>query len=162
MTMNIKRRICIPWRRHQLISGCLNIFDLKSYLTAEIRSTCLRQLRSVINLPKSGTSHPDLSGSRIKKEEKAIQAVLDLLENTWINPFDDRVTDLPSGIAAPKDVTSELLAAEVRGKAEYGKFIEDRLTKGVSFYDRLPKLKLKTFGSMRVTKKTKINNSDNS
>ena len=35
----------------------------------------------------------DLKPSRIEKDEDSIQAIMDLLENNWANPFDNRNTE---------------------------------------------------------------------
>ena len=59
----------------------------KYYVNAEYRSTCLRQLRSIIDQQSSRLSHHDLQPTRIKKDESDVQIVIDLLENSWTNPF---------------------------------------------------------------------------
>ena len=45
----------------------------KYYLTAEYRSTCLKQLREIIQLQSSRISHADLEPSRIRRDEDDIE-----------------------------------------------------------------------------------------
>ncbi|KAG0730268.1 hypothetical protein GWK47_028579 [Chionoecetes opilio] len=55
------------------------------YLTADNRAAALRQLRETILVNGSDTSHakhPDLSTSRIKRDESGVTAICDLLEMT--------------------------------------------------------------------------------
>ena len=57
------------------------------YLTAEYRSICLRNLREMVHEKPPGVSHADLEPSRMRKDKESTQAVVDLLESTWVNPF---------------------------------------------------------------------------
>ena len=90
----------------------------KYYVNAEYRSTCLEQLRSIIDQQSSRLSHHDLQPTRIKKDDSDIQIVIDLFENSWTNPFSETPGDL-AGLAtdrvAPNDVTHELLDAHQIG-----------------------------------------------
>ena len=64
----------------------------KYYVNAEFRSTCLRQLRSIID--QQSSSHHDLQSTCIKKDESDVQIVIDLLENSGTNPFSETPGDL--------------------------------------------------------------------
>ena len=83
-------------------SGGTKGFSLKPaalsryYLTAEYRSTCLKQLRELPNIKPPGVSHHDLESSRIRKDELALQSLVDLMETEWINPFWGDPTELIS------------------------------------------------------------------
>ena len=89
----------------------------KYYVNAEYRSTCLKQLRSIIDQQSSRLSHHDVQSTRIKKDESDVQIAIDLLENRNLfkqktNPFSETTGDLAgpaSGRVAPNDVTSDLL-----------------------------------------------------
>ena len=102
--------------------------------------------------------HLDLTPSRIKKDEYAVQALLDLLENNWTNPFAEGQTGLlniTTG-AAVSAVARDLLSGQKKGEETRQKFQESRLEKGQNFFERLPRLNLKTFDSAKRCK-TKVN-----
>ena len=132
----------------------------KYYLTAEYRSMYLRQLRDMIGQGKSRLSHADLQGPRIKKDEADVQAFIDLMENSWINPLSPDEMDLVSfstGTMAPPDVTRDLLRAVEVGEEAYQVFKQTRLEEeapSVKFHDKMTKKNLKTFTD--VTKKNFI------
>ena len=102
--------------------------------------------------------HHDLTPSHIKKDEYAVQALVDLLENNWTNPFAEGQTgqlNIATG-AASADVARDLLLAQKKGEEARQKFQESRLERGQNFFERLPRLNLKTFdGAKRC--KTKVN-----
>jgi len=54
----------------------------------------LRQLRDIRGLGGSKLNHPDLQQARINNDEADIQALMDLMENTWINPLRHDQDDL--------------------------------------------------------------------
>ncbi|KAK5924833.1 hypothetical protein CgunFtcFv8_017411 [Champsocephalus gunnari] len=56
-------------------------------------------------------NHTDLQLPRIKKDEKDVNAFVELMENSWINPLSHDHTDLVSlstGMVAPPDVANGL------------------------------------------------------
>ena len=62
-----------------------------------------------------------------------------------------------SGAIATSDVPADLLQAHAKGEQELSKFVETRLRSDkVSFFDRLPKLKLQTFSKMSQQKTVKV------
>ena len=48
----------------------------------------LRELRDVIGLGGSKLAHLDLQRSRIQKDKADVESLVDLMENTWLNPKD--------------------------------------------------------------------------
>ena len=120
----------------------------KYYVNAEYRSICLRQLTGIIDQQSSRLSHHDLQPTRIKKDESDVQIVIDLLENSWTNPFSETPGDLArlaTGRVAPNDVTRDLLDVHQIGNATYKKFQSERIKANLhQFHDGLSKLKLKT------------------
>lgn len=99
--------------------------------------------------------HHDLTPSRMKKDEDSVQALEDLLENNWTNPFAEGETELlniSTGVAASPDVTRDLLSAQKKGEEARQTFQESRLEKGQNFFERLPRLNLKTFDSKKERK----------
>lgn len=134
------------------------------YITAEYRSGFLKQLRNMIDLKHCGTGHTDLEKSRIMKDEQAIQNLLDLMENNWINPFGSEpleLTSLSTGTVAPPHIASDLLTAKEKGELAYKSYKENRLqTHQQAFNDRLPKLQLKTFSNLDKKRVRKSSNKE--
>ena len=134
------------------------------YLTAEHRSTCLKQLRSLTETKTPSFTHPDFQQSRTKRDEQDVTAVVDLLESEWINPFDGNNSDIvniSTGIAAPPDVVHDLLNARSVGESAYQIFQSDRLEKqNPKFHDTLPKHRLKTFSDVKKQRKTRLSNKE--
>ena len=134
------------------------------YLTAEYRSSFLHMLRDVTGTRNftSNTGHPDLSKSRIKKDEKDVLSLIDMLQNNWINPFSTETSDLVSistGMAAPENITKDLLEAKVKGEKASKEFREDRIEcepAKTKFFAPIKKQKLKTFSDMIVKKKYQV------
>ena len=97
--------------------------------------------------------HSDLSNSSIKRDEFDIASLMDLLENNWTNPFQPSSTELvhlSTGLTAPPEVSADLLSVQQKGEEAFKEYQQQRLQTGVGFYDGMKKLKLKTFGSVRV------------
>ncbi|KAK3713975.1 hypothetical protein QZH41_005644 [Actinostola sp. cb2023] len=88
------------------------------YMVAEYRSIFLSNLREMLHL-KSFYGHTDLQGTRITRDEEDVKSLVDLLENTWINPFDPDTQELVSistGKVAPPEVQEHLLLAREKGQ----------------------------------------------
>ena len=119
------------------------------YMTAEYRNVCLRNLRQMVEVHTSGVVHADLEPSRILREEKDVQALLDLLENSWINPFSCinpfELVCLSTASATPKNVRDDLIHAKAKGEDACRSFRENRIETeepALKFHDRIPKQKL--------------------
>jgi len=153
-TANRDTKVAGGVRKYSLKPGAVSRF----FLTAEYRSSFLRHLRDVLVTGKSDHGHVELQNSRIKKDELAVNAVVETLQN-WVNPFEENQQELVSlstAAAATRQIATQLLEAEKRGEAAYQSFKSERLESSppvVKFHDPLPKLRLKTFSDM--TKKQK-------
>eukprot|EP00745_Piridium_sociabile_P027749 TRINITY_DN44663_c0_g1_i3.p1 TRINITY_DN44663_c0_g1~~TRINITY_DN44663_c0_g1_i3.p1 ORF type:complete len:1606 (-),score=395.32 TRINITY_DN44663_c0_g1_i3:590-5317(-) len=126
----------------------------KYYLTAEYRSQYLGALRAMTDQGSSKLSHRDTHVPRIKKDERDVQSVMDILENSWVNPMSPEEQDLvglSTGTIATPDVTKDLLEAHQTGESKYQSFKQTRLDGDpptVQFHDTMKKLNLKTFSSV--------------
>ena len=149
---------------HCLISGGTKGFILNPgaiscyYITAEYRSACLQQLRYMTDISNS-TSHPDLAPTRIRKDEEAVESLVELMEENWTNPLNHNPSELvclSTGASAPADISEDLLTAQGKGNNEYLVFQEMRIEKQeIPFFDPLPKMNLKTFdNNKKTTRKT--------
>ena len=67
-------------------AGGIKGFSLKQaaldryYLTAEHRTVCLKQIREMYDNKPLGLKHHDLGPSRIRKDELAVQSLVDLMD----------------------------------------------------------------------------------
>ena len=59
----------------------------KYYLTAEYRTMYLRKLRNMVNQRDSKWTHPDIQPTRIRKDQADVESLVDLMENSWLNPL---------------------------------------------------------------------------
>ena len=96
--------------------------------------------------------HKELAPARIKEDIKAVEKLLDLLEDVFTNPWkqDAVFTSLSSGIEATKDVSDELLQAKSRERQAANDFVVNRCSSDATldYFDPLKKAKLKSFKDM--------------
>ncbi|KAK4325083.1 hypothetical protein Pmani_004239 [Petrolisthes manimaculis] len=142
-------------------------FSLKSgtvskyYITQEYRSRYLRQLREMTGGSSSRLTYPDLQTERKKKYERDVEALTDLMENTWLNPMcpdEEDLVSLSTDIVSPPEVNRDLLRAHTVGEAAYQEFKvrldEDQQEK---LHSKLKKRGLKTFTNLSVKQGNSVN-----
>ncbi|KAK3754240.1 hypothetical protein QZH41_007590 [Actinostola sp. cb2023] len=140
--------------KYSLKTGAVNRF----YMTTEYRCSFLAHLRDMVQVKRPSYHHDDMLSTRKRKDEQAVKAVENLIEN-WNNPFTEskELVNLSTAKQAPEDVTKDLLnAQEVGGKA-YQVFREQRLESfppQKKFHGTIKLNKLKTFSFL--TKKKKV------
>ena len=104
--------------------------------------------------------HHDLKPFRIEEDERIIQAIVDLQENNWANPSDNRNTELvslSSGAVPSESICNDLTKAQEIGKHAFQMFVSERLERNHpsrKFTDPIRKQKLKSFSSMTKNKRT--------
>ena len=83
----------------------------------------------MIQVQAPGVAHADLEPSWIKRDEHDVQVLVDMLENTWTNPFigQSDIVSLSTGSVAPMDIQHDLMDAKKKGDAAYQSFVHDRL-----------------------------------
>ena len=59
------------------------------YLNAEYRTQYLRKLREMIGLSGLPLKHPDLQETGIKRDERDVQSLHNLIDQVLVNPFKD-------------------------------------------------------------------------
>ena len=126
------------------------------YMAAEFRAMFLREMREMVGYTQGNNGHADLQKSRIKKDEKDVQDMTDLLLNSWLNPFSDESQPL----ASISTSAVPLAKAYLSSVAAYQDFKNNRVEPDkplVKFHDTLKKQKLKTFTSMSKAKTIKKN-----
>ena len=115
----------------------------KYYLTAKHRSTCIRQLRALVELKSHGINHPNLVTFPIQKDESDVQSIIEVLESNWINPFEipsDDLMSISSGIKASKNVVNDLITAQEQRENAYQEFVVSRVKKGTGIYNPLKEI----------------------
>ncbi|KAG1692625.1 hypothetical protein GQR58_007262 [Nymphon striatum] len=119
---------------------------------------CYWTIRDMLNMKQSTLGHKDMQMTRIIKDEADVQALVTMLENNWINPFDENSQELvsiSSGKLATPDITEDLLHAHESGKKAYDAFKTERLEQELparKFHDPMKTLNLKTFSNLSVKK----------
>ena len=130
-------------------------------LTAEYRSAFLGQLRNMVQASNSETQHTELQSSRMKKDEQAVSAIVDLIQG-WVNPFSESqdLISISTAKKAPRDIATDLKTAHAVGERCYANFKEERMEKTPQirkFHDPLKTNKLKTFSDLNKKKQVPIN-----
>lgn len=114
----------------------------------------------MVGYAQGNNDHANLQKSRIKKDEKDVQEVTDLLLNSCLNPFSNGSQPLASistsAIPPPDHIAQVLARAYQAGETAFQNFKNNRLEPDkplVKFYDTLKKQKLKTFANIRKAKR---------
>ena len=127
----------------------------KYYLNAEHRSLFLRQLREMVGLGGSRLNPPDLQLSRIVKDEADVQSLVNLMEDSWINPFrsdQDSLVSLATAAMPPTEIAHDLMSASTVGEEAFRTRRLENNT--VDFFATMKKQKLKTFSDVYTKKVT--------
>lgn len=119
--------------------------------TAADRATYYQRSKDLCGMgPAVVAYHKDGIPARIQRDESSIQRPMETIDNL-VNPFvhQEIITHIASGKYATPEIEKDLLEAQERGERAVTEFVSGRLDKegDVSFYDRIPKLSLKTFAS---------------
>ena len=131
------------------------------YLTAEYRSSYLRSLKASLDMDQANSVHKDLQKTRTKRDEEDISSMMNILVDSWINPFSCEQGDLvclSGGLAATNLIAKDLMEAKQLGEKAYKSFRVERLESDPpvkKIHDPLTRMNLKTFSSLN--KKTKAN-----
>ena len=80
----------------------------------------------------SKLNHPDLQPTRIIKDEADVQALVSLMDNSWINPFrgdQDNLVNLATAAMATTDIANDIVNSSKIGEAACQEFKINRLEK---------------------------------
>ena len=75
---------------------------------------------------RNGLRNPDLTSSRVTKDEEYIESVVDMLENIWFNPLTSKALDLcnlSTGASPEKDKVTDILTAKEKGDQAFVDFL---------------------------------------
>ena len=109
---------------------------------------------------QSAFLHSELQKPRIDRDDRAVAAVVELLDN-WTNSFEgsQHIVVLSSDNVAPKDVTHDLLRVRRTGEEAYDSLKRERLeeaSRKKQFHDPMRKTRLKTFTTIERKKHVHI------
>lgn len=103
--------------------------------------------------------HKELAPARIKEVIKAVETLIDLLEDVLTNPWkqDAPFTSLSTGIEATTEVSDDLLQAKSKGKRAANDFVVNRCSSNLTldFFNPLKKAKLKSFKALKTVHKVR-------
>lgn len=97
------------------------------------------------------SKHPDISESRIDRDEKDVQSIINLLNNSLQNPWNGgELRSISTGLIPTESVKEDLMTAHCKGLNAAKSFVKERLTveSTKQFHDALQKIGLKTFSSL--------------
>ena len=100
------------------------------YLTSEYRSMYIGHLRDMVGRSHFQLNHPDLQLPRIRRDEADIQSLVDVMENSWLDPLipdQAQFVSLSTATVAPPDVANDLLTARTVGEEVYQDFKKKHL-----------------------------------
>ena len=100
----------------------------------------LPTLRSLIGTDSSTQGHKDLQlhVQSIVKDETDVKSVIDMIQNSLVNPFappGDSLVSISNGTLAPPDVTKDLLGAhDYMGRHTIRRFYPTRLGRHIHIW----------------------------
>ncbi len=102
-------------------------------------------------------AHKELAPGRTKDDFKAVEKVVELLEDVFTNPWKPNAafTSLSTGVEATEGVKDDLLQAKAKGKQAANEFVVNRCSSKstLDYFDPLKKTKLKTFKNLKAVRK---------
>ena len=107
--------------------------------------------------------HKEAAPQRVKRNEEDVRRLTSFSSGLMTNPFNveevQSLVNIATGFVLPQKIAESLLACRRKGEEQMTEFIEERLnTNDVSFWEPIPKLKVKTLSSL--TKKVKVKASE--
>ena len=145
------------WLEFQLVHSCSQ--DYLDFLRTENGdlSTFWMSYVDMVEIVL-GLQHPDLQQSRILKDEADVQSLVNLMEDSWINPFrsdQDSLVSLATAAMPPMEIAHDLMNASKVGEEAFEAFRTRRLENNtVDFFATMKKQKLKTFSDVYTKKVT--------
>lgn len=120
-------------------------------ITAHVRAAITDKCRAMANMNDHQTEHKEMTQARMLKDETAVREATNVI-SSWGNPFEPSsdLVSLGSGVVASQSLKEDLLNAKEKGHSELLSFVRERLqSQTKDFFATLPRLKLKTFTSVK-------------
>ena len=130
----------------------------KYYLTAHTKAAVAQQTRVMSDMAtEEAQEHKEATKSRIKKDEDAIRAIIDVVNTRMVNPFlveqgasmenKQPLINIFSSTVATEEITNYVCHVREHGKNELTNFINARLSinGGNHFFDPIKKPRIKNF-----------------
>ena len=134
--------------------GTVQRWTLTSHIAAKSQS----RLEEFLGMSENKCITKDLAEKRILHDEECTHRSYDLIKE-WGTPFceNTRLIHLSSGLECTNEVESDMVDAEKKGKEASVTFLEKRIESNeLDLYIAIPKMKLKTFASMKMKKTCSI------
>ena len=137
---------------------------LKWCLNRSEQASNTKALFEMANISGTSGSYKPLRPSQIVRSEVLVQSIMRVLEDEYINPYDDSIDpdslfNLSSGVPVNDAFTKEMLQMPQRGEELYHEFVKQRLTNdSVKFHAPLTRNKFKTFRNLCQTSTVEKNN----
>jgi hypothetical protein len=134
--------------------GTVQRWSLTSHVAAKSQS----QLEEFLGMTDHKCVTKDLAQKRISFDEECTSRSYELLKD-WGTPFKEnsRLVHLCSGLECSDDVQRDLMNAEKKGKDAMINFIDKRIeSREEDMFAPIPKMKLKTFSSMKAKKSCRV------
>ena len=112
-------------------------------------------LENLCGLDKEGESYKPTRPSQIRRSEKLVESVIEVLTEDYINPFQadvekDKIVCLSSGVPVSQEIADSLLSLENNGKNQYKDFVNKRiLTKEIAIHNPIKRNPIKNFNTSR-------------
>ena len=137
--------------------GAVKIWEITASYRANVRK-CLHQ-HFCYN--KQRYSHSDWNPPSNRRDENDVQAVVDVLTNVFIHPFNEMpLASISTSIIVNENAAESMLEAKINEMNKMGKFINDRLQPGkmVSFFEPIKRSNTMTFDAIKKKRTCKIKN----
>lgn len=125
-------------------------------LSHSMRTKILTSIKQKIGLTKEDDTSHSLQRSKIKKDKKNLQSIIEAIKCT-MNPFDDTIDkdtlfNISTGKAASKEVTDFLLNVKTAGSQQKLNFISECSSTPGRFDKSIKRNKICNFASQCMTK----------
>ena len=108
------------------------------FLTAHTRSSLVSIVKAMaegldsVLRPRPAKPHKKTGKSRMERDERDVQKLLDTLNEQMLNPFETSshrskfVSNLATGMTSSEEVTNDIMSAKMLGQKCYEEFAKER------------------------------------
>ena len=131
------------------------------FLTSHERASVTTALKEMFMQERDSLDvHKEAATKRVARDEADVQKLISCFTTGLMsNPFTQETESLvnfATGVVLPTDIANDLVRSTQNGRDQMNTFVEKRLNSNeTSFWDAIPKLKVKTFESTTKTVQVK-------
>jgi len=155
---------------HGCISGLTNSPDalLRYCLRTPVLARLADETEQMLGITQpTRTQHHDLRGAQITRQENYIRQLKETLSKanlfTVVKSSDGtelHLVHLTNNMIMPQDVQQNILNTEIRGKAAYKLFVDERICGDTNLWDKMTKVKVLGWNSAAKTIKARIDSDE--